>query len=453
MRCLCQCTKISCRLLHRLQKRTPGDLGAEEDLMANDSTSFYFVLVGFSGLKEKFYPVLAALMFSNYSFSLCANTILIMIVLLKEHLHQPMYIIIANLAMSDLLFDTTTLPKVISKYWMGAESISLSTCFLQMTIVHTLNALDSLTLLLMAFDRYVAICKPLRYHAIINNRVSIFLCLAALFAAASVGIYVMTLAVFLPYCGPIRINNLHCTVSRVAILSCMDSSANRRNAFYISLIIHMGPFSLIVMSYILVIINIRTTTRLETWQKALNTCITHWTIIIIFYIPRIVDYAYQCLVIPDPEVTVLMNSVYTYVPHISSPIIFCLQNKEIKRTLENILPEDGEEDTILDMLAQAKAGGSIEDMEGLCIAACRRRFLPKPPPSPRCVEHEGRSHSFVGKASRKEHGAGRRGEVPIPEKEPRLQQVSREGKLPCRIPEKRGQRPQLQTRGHSPAPQ
>ncbi|CAJ0936359.1 unnamed protein product [Ranitomeya imitator] len=309
--------------------------------MANDSTSFYFVLVGFSGLKEKFYPVLAALMFSNYSFSLCANTILIMIVLLKEHLHQPMYIIIANLAMSDLLFDTTTLPKVISKYWMGAESISLSTCFLQMTIVHTLNALDSLTLLLMAFDRYVAICKPLRYHAIINNRVSIFLCLAALFAAASVGIYVMTLAVFLPYCGPIRINNLHCTVSRVAILSCMDSSANRRNAFYISLIIHMGPFSLIVMSYILVIINIRTTTRLETWQKALNTCITHWTIIIIFYIPRIVDYAYQCLVIPDPEVTVLMNSVYTYVPHISSPIIFCLQNKEIKRTLENMCKNFG----------------------------------------------------------------------------------------------------------------
>ncbi|XP_073404467.1 olfactory receptor 4E1-like [Dendrobates tinctorius] len=309
--------------------------------MANDSTSFYFFLVGFSGLHEKFYPFLAALMFFIYSFSLCANTIIIMIVLLKEHFQQPMYIIIANLAMSDLLFDTTTLPKVISKYWMGAESISSSACFLQMAFIHLLNALDSLTLLLMAFDRYVAICKPLRYHAIINNRVSMCLCLAALFAAASVGISALTLAVFLPYCGPNRINNLYCTVSRVAILSCMDSSANRRNAFYISLIIHMGPFSLIVMSSILVIINIRTTSRLETWQKALNTCITHWTIIIIFYIPRIVDYSYQCLVIPDPEVTVVRNTVYTYVPHISSPIIFCLRNKEIKGTLENMYKNFG----------------------------------------------------------------------------------------------------------------
>ncbi|XP_073524991.1 olfactory receptor 4F4-like [Phyllobates terribilis] len=309
--------------------------------MANNSTDFYFVFVGFSSLQEKFYPVLAALMFCIYSFSLCANTVVIMIVLLKEHLHQPMYIIIANLAMSDLLFDTTTLPKVISKYWCGAESISLSACFLQMAFIHSLNTLDSLTLLLMAFDRYVAICKPLRYHAIISNQVSIFLCLAAWFVATSVGIYIMTLVVFLPYCGPNRINNLYCTVSRVALLSCMDSSANRRNAFYASLVMHMCPFSLIIMSYILVIINIRTTTCLETWQKALNTCITHWTIIIIFYIPRVIDYGYQCLVLPDPEVTVVMNSVYTYVPHISSPIIFCLRNKDIKRTLENMCKNFG----------------------------------------------------------------------------------------------------------------
>ncbi|KAM3936261.1 olfactory receptor 10A4-like [Leptodactylus fuscus] len=305
-------------------------------LMANDSNSFDFVIVGFLGLQEKFYPVFAALMFCVYCISLCANTIVIVITCLEEHLHQPMYIIIANLALSDLLFDTTTLPKIISKYWFGSESISFSACFLQMAFVHTLNCLDSLTLLLMAFDRYVAICRPLRYHAIISNRVSMFLCVAAWFAAAFVGTYVMTWTVFLPYCGPNRVRNFYCSMAPVAINSCMDSSDIRRNGLYAGLIMHMGPFSAIVVSYVIIILNICSMSHLENWQKALNTCITHWFVLIIFYIPRIVDYGYHSQVIPNADVAALMICIYSYVPHVCSPIIFCLRNKEIKRTLGHL---------------------------------------------------------------------------------------------------------------------
>ncbi|KAM3936262.1 olfactory receptor 6B1-like [Leptodactylus fuscus] len=305
-------------------------------LMANDSTTFYFVIVGFSGLQEKFYPVFGVLMFFIYDVSLCANTTVIVIVLLKKHLHQPMYIIIANLALSDLFFDTMTLPKVISKYWFGSESISFSACFLQMAFVHTLNCLDSLTLLLMAFDRYVAICRPLRYHAIISNRVSMFLCVAAWFAAAFVGIYVMTWGIFFPYCGPNRIKSFYCSLSPVTVNTCIDSSAARRNGLYAGLIMHMGPFSAIVVSYIVIILNICSMSHLENWQKALNTCITHWFVLIIFYIPRIVDYGYNAQVVPNADVATLMICIYSYVPHICSPIIFCLRNKEIKRTLGNM---------------------------------------------------------------------------------------------------------------------
>ncbi|XP_071989499.1 olfactory receptor 4K3-like [Engystomops pustulosus] len=304
-------------------------------LMANDSTTFNFVFVGFSGLQEKFYTLFGSLMFCVYSISLCANSIVIVIVLKKKQLHQPMYIIIANLAFSDLIFDTSTLPIIISKYWFGAESISFSGCFIQMGFIHSLNCLDSLTLLLMAFDRYVAICKPLRYHAIISSRTSIFLCLAAWFAATSVGIFVMTWGVVLPYCGPNRIKHFYCSLSMVVALSCVDSFSIRKNGLYAGLIMHMGPFSLIVVSYIIILINICAITRLENWQKALNTCITHWFVITIFYIPRIVDYGYQAWGIPNADIAALMICIYSFVPHMSSPIIFCLRNKEIKKSLEN----------------------------------------------------------------------------------------------------------------------
>ncbi|KAG8588897.1 hypothetical protein GDO81_006144 [Engystomops pustulosus] len=302
--------------------------------MANDS--FYFVIVGFSGLQEKFYPVFAGIMFCVYNISLCANTMVIMIVLWKEHLHQPMYIIIANLAVCAVLFDTTTLPKVISRYWFGADSMSFAACFLQMAFVHSLNCLDSLTLLLMAFDRYVAICKPLRYHTIVSNRTTMFLCLAAWFAATAVGTFVMTWALPLPYCGPNKIRSIYCSVSLVAVNACMDSSSVRKNALYAGLIMHMGPFSLIVVSYIIILINICALTRLNNWKKALNTCITHWFVISIFYIPRIIDYGYKSQVIPNADIAALIICIYSFVPHISNPIIFCFRNKEIKKTLENI---------------------------------------------------------------------------------------------------------------------
>ncbi|KAM3936260.1 olfactory receptor 10A4-like [Leptodactylus fuscus] len=304
--------------------------------MANDSTTFCFVIVAFSGLREDFYSVFGALMFCIYSISVCVNIMVIGIVLLKDNLHQPMYIIIANLALSDLLFDTMTLPHIISKYWFGSEAISFSACFLQMAFVHILNCLDSLTLLIMAFDRYVAICRPLRYHAIVSNRVCMFLCLAAWFASASTGTYVMTWGLFLPYCGPNRVKSFYCSVSSVAINSCMDSSTVRRNALYAGLIMHMGPFSAIVVSYIVIILNICSMSHLENWQKALNTCITHWFVLIIFYIPRIVDYGYKTQVNPNADVAALMICIYSYVPHVCSPIIFCLRNKEIKRTLGNM---------------------------------------------------------------------------------------------------------------------
>ncbi|XP_073468465.1 olfactory receptor 6B1-like [Aquarana catesbeiana] len=304
----------------------------------NNSDDFYFVLTGFPGLPEKFYSVVGMTIFLVYVTSLCANDIVIGLVILKGHLHQPMYIIIANLAISDLLYDTSTLPKMISKYWSGDGKLSFTACFIQTPIVHTLNCVDSLTITLMAIDRYVAICKPLRYNSIITNPSTIKLCSVTWLVCFAIGMFVASWALPLPYCGPNKVRAFYCSLSKVAILSCADSSQVRRNGFYAGITMHMGPLSFIILSYLIIIANIWMTTRFKNWQKVLNTCITHWFVITLFYIPRIVEYSYnQYELFPHPDLNVLIVCLYTYVPHFCSPIIFCLRTNAIRKTLGKIV--------------------------------------------------------------------------------------------------------------------
>ncbi|XP_077156005.1 olfactory receptor 6B1-like [Ranitomeya variabilis] len=308
--------------------------------MANQSQSNVreFALLGFPGLPEQFYSVVSITIFLLYNVSLYANGIVIVLIIVRKHLHQPMYIIIGSLAFSDLLFDTLTLPKIIAKYWFGSGSLSFSVCFIQMFFAHFLSTLDSLIIMLMAMDRYVAICKPLRYHTLISNRVVALLCLFFLLFAAIIGLVITSLGLWLPYCGPNRIKSCFCSLTPVAILSCTDSSSARRTGFIIALFAHLCPLSFIIFSYIIILSRMCSLGRSENWQKAFSTCTTHWFVIGLYFIPRLTVYTYnQVQVFPNADVNVLLICLYTFAPHFASPIIFCLRTEEIKRTMKNVL--------------------------------------------------------------------------------------------------------------------
>ncbi|XP_044140019.1 olfactory receptor 6B1-like [Bufo gargarizans] len=308
--------------------------------MANQtkSTVVEFVLLGFPGLAEKFYPVVSITIFLLYNLSLYANGIVIVLISLHEQLHQPMYVIAGNLAFSDLLFDTLTLPKIIAKYWFGHGSLAFAVCFLQLFFVHYLSVLDSFMILLMAMDRYVAICKPLRYHTIVSNRVVTILCLLIWVFAAIFGLVTITLGLWLPYCGPNGIKSCFCSLTPVAVLSCADSASVRRTGFIIALFVHVCPLSFIVFSYIISLSKLSSLGRSENWQKAFYTCTTHGFVIVLYFIPRLIVYTYnQVQLFPNADLNVLLICLYTFVPHFASPIIFCLRTEEIKRTLRNVL--------------------------------------------------------------------------------------------------------------------
>ncbi|XP_063301485.1 olfactory receptor 6B1-like [Pelobates fuscus] len=302
--------------------------------MENQSAVSEFVLVGFPGLPLKLYNLVSMIAFFIFNISLYANGIVIVVNTKNVHLHKPMYVIIANLALSDLLMDIITLPKILAKYWFGDNSISFNLCFFQMFFVHNLSALDSFIIMLMAIDRYVAICKPLRYFSIISNGLMANICCVFWFTAAIIGMYVTIISAKLPYCGPNRIKNYYCSLTPVVVLACADSAPTRKIGFVTAMIAHLLPLSFIIFSYVRIIKAIRSTSGSETWQKAFYTCTTHLFVIVMYYVPRLMVYIYnQVQLIPNADLNVLLICLYTFVPHFASPIVYCLRTEEIKQTL------------------------------------------------------------------------------------------------------------------------
>ncbi|OCT56829.1 olfactory receptor 6B1 [Xenopus laevis] len=302
--------------------------------MSNQSVVTEFILLGFPGLQPNFFLPVSLTMFVAYIVSLIANSTVITIIILREQLHHPMYIIIANLALSDLLFDTITLPKIIAKYWFGAGSISFNWCFFQLFCIHTLASLDSFIIMLMAIDRYVAICKPLRYHSIISNRLATLLCCKFWLFAALIGLAMTLNAGQLHYCGPNRVKNCFCANPAVIVLSCVDITLERRIGFIINMCVFLFPLTVIILSYIPIIRVVHLAANNETWQKAFYTCTTHLIVICLYFIPRLfLNSTSQIPLTLNADTNTLIVSIFTFIPHLANPIIFCLRTKEIRNIL------------------------------------------------------------------------------------------------------------------------
>ncbi|XP_072254676.1 olfactory receptor 2M3-like [Pyxicephalus adspersus] len=268
-----------------------------------------------------------------------ANGTVICLVTFNNYLHQPMYLLIANLAASDLLFDTVTLPKLIAKYWFGASTIPLRLCLFQIFLVHYLGSLDSFLLMLMAIDRNVAICSPLRYTSIITNKVVTISCgICWIILSSSINSVAAILASQIPLCGPNKVNSLFCGYTAYAALACADISGPRKIVFVNAMVVLLLPLGLILGSYIKIIAVI-SSTRSENLRKAFYTCVTHLLVIILYFTPRIFMYIVSNVpfVTIKPDMSVLLLSLYSFIPHMANPIIYFLRTKEIKQTLRKAL--------------------------------------------------------------------------------------------------------------------
>ncbi|MBN3297776.1 O52N5 protein, partial [Amia calva] len=309
---------------------------AEELVMseANGTQIKEFIIMGFPGLLPQYYSLVPAFLFLVYIAIITGNVIIIVVVTFDKSLHKPTYFIFCNLAVADLSFSSTTLPRIIARYWFDAQTISFSACFLQMFLVHYLGSVNSFLLLVMAIDRYVAICNPLRYPALVKNTTVHVMCAFSwLITIILMGITALR-AVFLPFCGPNIIKHCYCDHIGITRLACTNIASYSLGAFIIAMIVLLVPLFFIIFSYIQIIISVTKITSSEGRYKAFSTCSSQLFIIALYYLPRCFVYLANVVGITiSPDFRIVLILVYSLLPAMVNPLIYCFKTKEIKDSL------------------------------------------------------------------------------------------------------------------------
>ncbi|XP_068121870.1 olfactory receptor 10G7-like [Hyperolius riggenbachi] len=303
--------------------------------MANQSGLVEFELVGFPGVPQTFHMLLSFAIFIICNITLITNGTVIVLVIIKEKLHQPMYILIGNLAFSDFLFDTTTLPKMMAKYWSNDGKISFIACFFQSYFVHWLGGIDAFILLLMSFDRYVAICQPLRYSSTVTTKHTVIACVSFWIIAAFLTLD--TILIFThPFCG-FRVLGFFCNSSTVLRLACGNVNSTRETVLIRGLVVLFGTLAFIVLSYLIILLSVISSSRGGSWRKAFYTCTTHLLVIAIFYVPRvfiyIANYAQLAL---TPDLNVFLIVLHSYLPPLANPVIYCLRTEDVRKAISSL---------------------------------------------------------------------------------------------------------------------
>uniref|UniRef100_UPI003AB03358 uncharacterized protein n=1 Tax=Centroberyx gerrardi TaxID=166262 RepID=UPI003AB03358 len=292
-----------------------------------------FVIVGFPSLQPEYFDLVAWFFFFLYVTTAVGNLLLVVVFAVERSLQKPMYIIMVSLALSDIGFCTVALPKVIARYWWDAGTLSFYACLMQNQLIHYFGTLNSLIMMTMAMDRYLAICFPLRYPKIMTNQLmnglTVFSWVSAMIAP---GIATFQSAQ-LPFCGPNHIIQCYCDTRSLTQLACGNTSLQGKVSFALAMFVLLVPFSFIIFSYINIIAAVTKMTTAQGRVKTFSTCATQGCIIFIYYIPRffvyIAPYFSNLTMTADKRIATTL--FYSLFPPLINPFIYCLRTKEIKQ--------------------------------------------------------------------------------------------------------------------------
>ncbi|NP_001243429.1 olfactory receptor 56A3-like [Canis lupus baileyi] len=267
-----------------------------------------------------------------------ANGVLLITIWLEASLHQPLYYLLSLLSLLDIVLCLTVIPKVLAIFWFDLKSISFDACFLQMFIMNFFYAMESCTFMVMAYDRYVAICHPLRYPSIITEQ---FVAKAAIFILARNAISTLPIPILssrLHYCGRNVIENCICANMSVSKLSCDDVTINRLYQFAGGWTLLGSDLVLIFISYSLILQTVMGLKAEGAMAKALSTCGSHF-ILILFFSTVLLVFVLTHMVTKNvsPDVPVLLNVLHHVIPAALNPIVYGVRTQEIKQGIQRLL--------------------------------------------------------------------------------------------------------------------
>ncbi|KAM9675335.1 olfactory receptor 13C7-like [Dama dama] len=309
--------------------------------LANQSTVAGFVLLGLSD-QPKLEKTFFVLILCMYLAILLGNGLLILVTVSDSRLHTPMYFFLGNLSFLDICYTTSSLPLVLDGFLTPRKTISFSACAIQMFLSFAMGATECVLLGMMAFDRYVAICNPLRYPVVMRKAVYVPMAVSSWLAGGANSLVQISLAVQLPFCGDNVINHFTCEVLAVLKLACADISINVISMGVANVIFLGAPVLLIFVSYIFILTTILRVPSAEGRKKAFSTCSAHLTVVVIFY--GTILFMYGKPKSRDPLgadkqelADKLISLFYGVLTPMLNPIIYSLRNKDVKVTVKNLV--------------------------------------------------------------------------------------------------------------------
>lgn len=305
-----------------------------EMVSIGNQTITEFVLLGFY-VRAELHLLLFIVFTVIYASIILGNMLIIVAVVSSQRLHTPMYFFLANLSFLEILYTSSVVPKMLEGFLQEA-AISVAGCLLQFFIFGSLATAECFLLAVMAYDRYLAICYPLRYPLLMGPRWCLGLVVIAWLSGFLVDGLVVALMAQLRFCGPNHIDHFYCDFMPLMSLACSDPSVAQMTTFILSVVCLTVPFGLILTSYGRIVVAVLRVPAGASRRKAFSTCSSHLAVVSTFYGSLMVLY-----IAPSAVHSQLLSKVfallYTVVTPLFNPVIYTLRNKEVQQALWRLL--------------------------------------------------------------------------------------------------------------------
>ncbi|XP_051020187.1 olfactory receptor 2J1-like [Acomys russatus] len=300
----------------------------------NTSSGDYFILLGFSKWPNV-EVVLFMVILIFYLITLIGNLFIIILSHLDSNLHTPMYFFLSNLSALDLCYTTSSVPQLLFNLWGPQKTIPYAGCMLQLYLVLAFGTTECVLLVVMSYDRYAAVCKPLHYSVLMNPRFCHLMAAASWVSGFTTSALHSSFTFWVPLCGHRQVDHFFCEVPALLRLSCVDTRANELTLMVMSAVFVLIPLLLILSSYGAIawtVLRMQSNARV---QKVVGTCGAHLTVVSLFFIPIMFIYL-QPPTEKSQDQAKFIALFYTVVTPSLNPLIYTLRNKDVRRAVRKL---------------------------------------------------------------------------------------------------------------------
>ncbi|XP_044858532.1 olfactory receptor 51G2-like [Mauremys mutica] len=266
-----------------------------------------------------------------YVISIVGNSVILFIIKTDPSLHEPMYIFLSMLAITDLGLSIATIPTILGLFLFNSREISFNACFTQLFFIHSLQCTESSVLLLMAFDRFIAICNPLRYASILTLPRIAKMGLVCLLRGIAAIFPLPLLLKRYQYCRANVLSQSYCLHQDIMKLACSDITVNNIYGLYLSLLMMGFDLLLIFLSYVMILKTVLSVVSQSKCLRALNTCVSHLCVVLLFYTTEIsLTVIHRFGNSSTKLLQILLSYIYLLVPPLMNPVVYSMKSKYLR---------------------------------------------------------------------------------------------------------------------------